>query len=74
MVYYDENETSAELIAVTLGAVFLVPYVAMLCLGALASHHNMPQIALGYFDVWLINLILAMVRGRKSSKWYRKVK
>jgi hypothetical protein len=73
-VFYDEHETPMESFLVTLGGFFLVPYVVMLSLGALAHRHNLPQIALGYWDVVLVGLVLALVRGRKVSRFYRRTK
>lgn len=74
MVYYSEDESSGETIGKVLGMAFLVPYVVMLTLGALAIRKNIPEIAWGYWDVFLANIVLSLVRGRKITKWYKREK
>lgn len=75
MVVLDSDKNGGAIIGKLLGGLFLVPWVAMLAAGAIASHHE-PTLnwvyQFGYWDWVLANFVLALVRGTRNSKWYLK--
>lgn len=71
----DSDKNHADTFLKLAIGVLLVPFIAMLCFGALANTH--PEIfgklkVMGYGDWVLLYIGLGIIKSGKVSKWYLK--